>query len=596
MDVKLSPSPFDFKFSRKDTNPARFELRITNLEASPELSPMKELRWTLNAENEVEARVLAQRLIQRFLEFEKSLDDFKELLLIEGILRSETKVFIDKEGKYYGVQYENGEKKRLSFNEAYKTFEEESPKHKNFLRTAYQVGAVLGIGGTWYLLTRDVQSDDWDLDGSMKDWKRKFHWGDGVTFDRNDQGVNYALHPLKGIMTYSAARVNNYNSLEAFLFNFTASVAWEYLVEFREKVSINDMVVTSIGGCIIGEVFYQFGEFFYKSEAAKPTLANKIFARLFANPQKFRDWMSDNEPEVEGETDDSGFPTDVWHEFRGKWIFGGHLNDNVESDYAGYGFQGEIINVYGHEEPGEINRIFLQPLYNEMRIEGVLGEDNYRDLLFYVKTTYFGYYKNSIILDKDKNLNGYTFMVGLSSAHEHTVNKDPENKDWAGIVHIVGSNIDMVFYFSGIRVRLTLDEYGDFAAVRSFAVDRYIDEGNSTVGAKDVLAKEKYYYAWGASSGGRLIIQAGRWELGAEMKRQFYDSIEGLSRFQKEKVTDDFNLQDRISRTQIWGSYLFSENSFLQVGGKLRDRSGELKNIEVDKNFQEYFFSLGHRF
>ena len=604
VDVQFSPSPFKFEFSRKDAlassgltgGSTQFELRISNLQSRPELSYMKELRWTLNAKNEVEARLLAQRLIQRFLEFEKSLDDFKELLLIEGILRSETKVFMDKEGRYYAIQYENGDKKYLTFNEAYKMFEEESPKHKNFFRTACQIGAVLGIGGIWYFLTRDVQSDDWDLDGSMKDWKRKFRLGDGATFDRNDQGVNYVLHPLKGLMNYSAARVNGFNSLEAFLFNFTASAAWEYLIEFREKVSINDMIVTSIGGSIIGEVFYQFGEFFYKSEAAKPTLANKIFARLFASPQKFRDWISDNEPRVDPETDQFGFPTDVWHEFRGTWTFGGHLNDNVESGYAGLGFQGEIINVYGHEQPGEINKIFLQPLYNEVRIEALMGESNYRDLLFYVKTTYFGYYRNSITRDVNENLNGYTFMVGLSSAHEHTINRNGDNQDWTGIVHILGSNIDMVFYFSGMRVRLTLDEYGDFAAVMSFAVDRYVEEGNPLLGSKDVLEKQKYYYAWGATSLGKLTLQTGRWELGTEMKRQFYDSIEGLSRFQKEKVTDDFNLEDRISCTEVWGAYLFDDSSFFQLGGKLRNRSGELKDIEIDKNFREYFFSFGHRF
>ena len=596
VDVLLSLSHFSFEFARKDGAIHQYELRISNLETVPELSHMKELRWTLNANNEVEARALAQRLVQRFLEFEKSFDDFRELLLIEGILRSETKVFIDEEGKSYAIRYENGDRKNLTFNEAYKIFEEESPKHKNFLRAACQVGAVLAIGGTWYFLTRDVQSEDWDLDWTTKDWKRKFRVGDGMTFDRNDQGVNYALHPLKGIMTYSAARVNNYNSLEAFLFNFTASAAWEYMVEFREKVSINDMIVTTIGGSVIGEVFYQFGEFFYKSAAAKPTLANKIFSRIFANPQRFRDWISDNEPSVDRETDDSGFPTDVWHEFRGAWTFGGHLNDNVESDYAGFGFQGEIINIYGHEKPGDIEKIFLQPLYNEVRIETVLGERDYHDLLFYVKTTYFGYYKNSIARDAHENLNGYTFMVGLSSAHEHVINKNRDNKDWTGIVHILGSNIDMVFYFSGIRVRLTLDEYGDFAAVRSFAVDRYVEEGNTLVGTKDVLGKERYYYAWGASSGGKITLQAGRFELGAEARRHSYDSIEGWSRFQKEKVTDDFNLQDSIASSKIWLSYFCENNSFFQVGCKFRNREGELKHLEIDENFQEYFFSIGRRF
>src|SRR3989338_10903916 len=104
VDVLLSLSHFSFEFARKDGAIHQYELRISNLETVPELSHMKELRWTLNANNEVEARALAQRLVQRFLEFEKSFDDFRELLLIEGILRSETKVFIDEEGKSYAIR------------------------------------------------------------------------------------------------------------------------------------------------------------------------------------------------------------------------------------------------------------------------------------------------------------------------------------------------------------------------------------------------------------------------------------------------------------------------------------------------------------
>jgi hypothetical protein len=52
---------------------------------------------------------------------------------------------------------------------------------------------------------------------------------------------------------HQTARSNGYNYLTSVAWTFTGSLLWEYAGEFREQVSINDMIFTTMGGALLGE-------------------------------------------------------------------------------------------------------------------------------------------------------------------------------------------------------------------------------------------------------------------------------------------------------------------------------------------------------
>jgi hypothetical protein len=76
-------------------------------------------------------------------------------------------------------------------------------------------------------------------------------------WDEDRWYTNYLGHPLWGSETYLATRRNGYGRFEAFLFSTANSIAWEYAIEgWAEQPSIQDLLVTSTVGSILGELRY----------------------------------------------------------------------------------------------------------------------------------------------------------------------------------------------------------------------------------------------------------------------------------------------------------------------------------------------------
>jgi hypothetical protein len=79
----------------------------------------------------------------------------------------------------------------------------------------------------------------------------------GLVYDHVDNfPTNQALHPFQGGLYYNAARTNGFNFWESTLFTTAGSLMWEYFGE-NEAASLNDVVSTSLGGAVTGEVSYR---------------------------------------------------------------------------------------------------------------------------------------------------------------------------------------------------------------------------------------------------------------------------------------------------------------------------------------------------
>jgi hypothetical protein len=114
----------------------------------------------------------------------------------------------------------------------------------------YQVVAI----GVIFLLPEDVSN--WHhKDNPGEQW---VHNVSHPTFDNDSWWINYLAHPYVGAMYYIRARERGFGPWSSFAYSAFASAAYEFGAEaFFEKPSIQDLIVTPIGGALIGAFIFE---------------------------------------------------------------------------------------------------------------------------------------------------------------------------------------------------------------------------------------------------------------------------------------------------------------------------------------------------
>jgi hypothetical protein len=159
--------------------------------------------------------------------------------------------------------------------------------------TAFLIGYQVAMAGVIYILPEDISG--W----SDREKRRGFdNWLGNVSkpeLDKDSWAINYIAHPYFGAAYYIRARERGFDELSSFAYSALASTLYEFGVEaFFEKPSIQDLIVTPIGGALLGAFVF---EPIRNRIKAKPVLAwydhvglfmtdpigalNGVFERLF---------------------------------------------------------------------------------------------------------------------------------------------------------------------------------------------------------------------------------------------------------------------------------------------------------------------------
>lgn len=130
-------------------------------------------------------------------------------------------------------------------------------------RLRSQTQLLLGVGvvavGVLYCMPEDVTN--WDDDHRIEDLPER--WWKNVSrrpvWDKDDWFINYVGHTYCGGVYYQMARKSGYNQWDSFLYTTAMSTFfWEYGIEaFAERPSIQDLVVTPVGGWLYGEFAFR---------------------------------------------------------------------------------------------------------------------------------------------------------------------------------------------------------------------------------------------------------------------------------------------------------------------------------------------------
>ena len=124
-------------------------------------------------------------------------------------------------------------------------------------QTKLMFGLGFGVAGIISLMPSDVSNWEDSDEGPLEKW-----WNNvraGPVWDEDKWDMNYLGHPYFGGVYYQVARKSGYGQWDSFVYSFLMSTFfWEYGLEsFAEVPSIQDLVVTPIGGWLWGEFAYQ---------------------------------------------------------------------------------------------------------------------------------------------------------------------------------------------------------------------------------------------------------------------------------------------------------------------------------------------------
>jgi len=164
-------------------------------------------------------------------------------------------------------------------------------------QTKVTFGLALGVLGAIALLPERISKWDKSNIQPLHKWWRNVK--SGPVRDTDEWYINYIGHPYFGGVYYVAARSSGYNPWNSFIYSFLMSTfVYEYGVEAMCEVpSIQDIIVTPVGGWLYGELAYRgkMGILANGSKVLGSQLLGSVTLWLLDPVGKFSQWLSGNE-------------------------------------------------------------------------------------------------------------------------------------------------------------------------------------------------------------------------------------------------------------------------------------------------------------
>jgi len=468
---------------------------------------------------------------------------------------------VEATGKNEATPSEGQPESSWTLERARSVYTNAQPLHKNYFRTGLETAAFLAIAAGYYYGT--LEDRRWyEYTIPKGSFEARFETGDAYRLDNNDWDSNVG-HIAAGTGYYLLARTNDLSLTESFLVAAGASTFWELFGELRDEFSINDAIMTPIGGFAIGEPMFQLGEFFQHSA---PSIPNRALGFLFGPSAAIHRWLDNTTPKAPENVDKYCLTTDAWHRFRVFAGGGGSYSPDADEfrSEAQMGFDFEVITAEKFGKPGEASINYLDGVYNELAFQAALDGSTLVDLRFFSKTAFLGHYEQCISMDEQsQTLRGSSLFVGLGSAFEYYNHSfiGMRREDRQAICDLVGPTLIADFYRCGLHVRATAELYPSFSMVTPTAGTLY-DETHNISGVKSVYRFESYYYALGATVGGRVEMEYGPFGLDGRVRYHYFDSIDGLDRYEDSRVTDDIEFQDQRLGLQLTLFYALPIENF----------------------------------
>jgi len=465
---------------------------------------------------------------------------------------------------------------------------------KNWGRSYAQLASLLAFTQTLYWIQYANFVEDWQYKLSWADQRERLFTLEAWRFDTNLFRVNWT-HQLAGSLYYNFARANRLTWLESTLVTLCGSLWWEIVTEWREVISVNDLIITTIGGYAGGEALFQFGRFLQDTPgetAGTLSLLNPVL--------QLNRWI-DGAPRRTG-------PKAAWHRFDLSFGLRVGSGPTIEPLSQTAGLRTQIINVPGYGRPGRSGGFLFDTLSSEIDFSAATKGPEAQELNLFFRTVGLGRY--GLALGEDGR--GSAWFLGLGTAFSLFQKRPvafydegliqvrtgadlkldaPRNfRDKLAVVHLAGPVLDWTWFSPRGRLRCVVDGYVDFGMINAFALNEY-SRHHDIRGAKTTILYYGYYFALGLTGGAEVTAEYRALRGRGLVRYQVYDSVERLDRFQEE-ISADWDIHD--SRLRLLGSAaLRLPHSPLELQAVLEGFSRRGTILEVTARELETRFTFG---
>lgn len=480
---------------------------------------------------------------------------------------------------------------RAAFARALPIFQNAAPTPRHWRRMLGEAAALFGAMQLYYWgFIGDSQPDlVYRADGH--NLRARFITFDAWRFDDNAFATNAARHPAEGMGFYMFARHNGFGRLPSYAIGVAMSTTWEVLAEYRENVSINDLIITPTAGFPIGEGFAQLGAFLLRSRGG---WAHAIGTTLTGG-RGLLDRV-DRNPAIEADRLDAhGLDATVGHHV-GAELDGGYLVAPTGAQpVLRAGLDSDLVMIPGLGQPGAIDHALTDGGASRLTLASTWGRHGLIDVDFRARAMLIGRYRKRVAPDGD----GYELLAGLSSAFTYDLHRSPghaspSTEDRIAIAHVVGPTVDVIVHRGLLEVRAAADVSVDFALLRNLALDARRAQ-DPALAVRSTVARDNYYDGIGVSATARVLARCGAVAGGIEVGHDLVTSLQGRDRH-GDVAGDDYALTDTRTTGRAWLSIGLRPGPDamvrLQLSAELRHRTGAVLGLTERADARTYLAGL----
>lgn len=354
------------------------------------------------------------------------------------------------------------------------------------LRIAAEELAILLAGTGYYFVQHDVNSADWTYDYSWSTLQAKLT-GEGYAFDTNYFRTNTAAHTGAGTLYYLAARGNGMGVLSSLGVGIAASAMWELLAEFRERISLNDMMVTPFGGAAFGESMAQVGGLFTGPCAV---VRSPVLHAVFAPSHALHAWLDAIEHHVV--TSCKSTPLSG----RALRLMGGTAFSGGQSRTGGQGWfvlrgEARVLDLPKDQSPRQWHT-FSDGNWARLNLRTAIGVERLQDIEVTARSVPLGaWYEGA-----ERNTRA-TVGVGLGIVYsEHAYERLPERADPLFVLELPAFAFSYQLAHGPHQGDFTLVAATAFAEVGTFAWSAYARDHDVEL-LTPISASKRYNHAFG---------------------------------------------------------------------------------------------------
>jgi Domain of unknown function (DUF3943) len=412
------------------------------------------------------------------------------------------------------------------FEPEYERWFGESRRPKHYGRAALELAAILAVGETYYWIVSDPNRPDWDF----PDWQTRMSYLE-VRFDNNMFRTNHLLHPLAGMMSYWTSRANGLNIYESAIYATVSSSTFEFLLEWLEKASINDLIVTPAGGVAAGEFFFHLGDYL-NSALGHDTALQRSLAFTMGFPQAIHQPLDGIHTAPAATPDSLGYSSAYWHRFSVGYgvalVDDERSTDDVIQDLH---FDADLVAMPGFLRPGHFGVDFSQGNFTDAHLRTSISRGYLTDMDLKLNANLVGTYQQDFE-GTARALKGSAYMVAESVNMRYVDRWLLHRRDQLAVFNLIGSTAEFwIAPFGGLMLHAKGDAHLDFAAIRSPAYQDWLSAFGPD-GTKSVLQLQNYYFGAGGSARVAAGIEYGSLQLEGSAAIGAYRSIDGWDREQ----------------------------------------------------------------